>query len=117
MYVCIPFDDVSAMWEQSVQGLLLWALFCWMEPGISPYSNGAACLPNLPKTTPISPTAPLCCTTYASPYLDSLSGSLRRFRPQGFFFILPCWAQYCPIWRTAFELGDAEFPLSAKKKN
>ena len=22
LYVCIPFDDVSAMWEQSVQGLL-----------------------------------------------------------------------------------------------
>ena len=58
-----------------------------MEPGISPYSNGSACLPNLPKTTAISPTPPLCCTTYASPYLDSLSGSLRRFRPQGFFFI------------------------------
>ena len=48
--------------------------------------------------------------------LDSLSGSLRRFQPQGFFFILPCRAQYCPMWRTAFELGDAEFPLSAKKK-
>ena len=87
-----------------------------MEPGISPYSNGSACLLNLPKTTAISPTSPLCCTTYASPYLDSLSRSLRRFWPQGFFFILPCWAQYCPMWRTAFELGAAEFPLLAKKK-
>ena len=87
-----------------------------MEPGISPYSDGSTCLPNLPKTSAISPTAPLCCTTYASPYLDNLSRSLRRFRPQGFFFIVPCWAQYCPMWRTAFELGDAEFPLSAKKK-
>ena len=88
-----------------------------MELGISPYSNGSACLPNLPKTSAISPTAPSCCTTYASPYFDSLSGSLRRFRPQGFFFIVPCWAQYCPMWRTAFELGDAEFPLSAKKNS
>ena len=87
-----------------------------MEPGISPYSNGFACLPNLPKTTTLGPPAPYCCTTYASPYLDSLSASLRRFRPQGFFFIVPCWAQYCPMWRTAFELGDAEVPLSSKKK-
>ena len=87
-----------------------------MESGISPYSNGSVCLPNLPKTSALSPPEPQCCTTYASPYLESLSGSLRRFRPQAFFFIVPCWAQYCPMWRTAFQLGDTEFPLSAKTK-
>ena len=87
-----------------------------MEPGISSYSNGFACLPNLPKTSALSPPTPSCSTTYASPYLDSLSGSLRRFWPQGFFFIVPCWAQYCPMCRTAFELGEAEFPPSAKTK-
>ena len=116
LYVCIPLDDVSAMWERSVRG-----------PTFSGpiLLNGARHLPILhricmfakradnPRT---QPSCNLLLHDICHPHLDSLSGSLRRFRPQGFFFIVPCWAQYCPMWRTAFELGDAEVPLSSKKK-
>ena len=106
----------GALWKQSVQ----WAT------ALGPILlDGARHLPILQRICMFvklaenqcsQPSCTLVLHDIWRPYLDSLSGSLHGFQPQGFFFIVPWWAQYFPMWRTAFELGDAEFPLSAKKK-